>query len=171
MENEAPGPSIGGSRSRDLRAGFPAGVVIVTGRLGDHLHGITVTSFCFAALDPPAVLIALERLSRSAEVIDQGGVFAVSLPGWRQMFLADRFAGREAPVDSGFAGVPYHLGQTGAPIIDGCLAWLECRVTGTWPAGDHTLFLGQIIDGEAPGSGDPLVYFRRAYRRLDAGDD
>jgi flavin reductase (DIM6/NTAB) family NADH-FMN oxidoreductase RutF len=162
------GRPIGGSRARDLRAAFPAGVVIVTGRAGDRLHGITVTSFCFAALDPASVLIALERPSRAAEVIAAGGVFAVNLPTWRQMFLADRFAGREAPVDARFGGVPHRIGGTGAPILTGVAAWLECRVTERWTAGDHALFLGEILDGEAA-AGDPLIYLRRVYRRIDEG--
>lgn len=161
---------IGGGRARDLRAAFPAGVVIVTSRQEDRLSGLTVTSFSFAGLDPPSVLIAIERLSRSAEAIGGSGAFAVSLPTWRQMFLADRFAGREASVDARFGGVPHRVGRTGAPILDGSAAWLECRVAATWPAGDHTIFLGEVVDGDAPG-GDPLVYWRRSYRQLEFGDD
>ncbi|HEX2172103.1 MAG TPA: flavin reductase family protein [Dehalococcoidia bacterium] len=167
MEADRSGTPIGGSRARELRTAFPTGVTIVTSRLGESLHGVTVTSFCFASLDPPRVVIALERHSRSAEAIAASGVFAVHLPSWREMFLADRFAGREAPVDGQFSGVAYRPGVTGAPLLTGAIAWLECRVSTIWPSGDHTLFLTDVIAGEGGFGGDPLIYFRRSYRRLE----
>ncbi len=173
---------ISGATVRELRAHFPAGVMIVTSRLGPELHGVTVTAFCFASLHPPLAVICLERPSRSVDVIGQSGVFAVHAPSWQQMFLADRFAGRGPRVDIRFSDVPHRLGVTGSPILDGAIAWLDCRVTETRPIGDHTLFVGQIVDGaagvgdESAADGDafdespsvkPLVYFQRRYLRLD----
>jgi flavin reductase (DIM6/NTAB) family NADH-FMN oxidoreductase RutF len=155
-------------RARDVRAHLPAGVVVVTMRHGGELHGITVTAFSLAAVDPPRVLVCLETPSRSAVLIATSGMFAVNVVAWRQMFLADRFAGRGPLVDPRFSGVPYRLGATGAPLLAGALAWLECRVARTWPAGDHTVFLSDVVRAEAADGGEALVYFRRRYHRLRA---
>lgn len=142
-------------------------MVIVTTRHGGELHGVTVTAFCLAAVEPPRVLVCIETPSRSATLIVAAGIFAANAVAWRQMFLADRFAGRGPLVDAHFSGVPHHLGASGAPLLDGALAWLECRVAMAWPVGDHLLFLGDVISATAADGGtEALVYFRRRYYRL-----
>lgn len=158
---------LSSAAARDLRAHFAAGVVVVTSRLGPELRGATVTAFCFAALEPPLALVCFERPSRLAEMIEASGVFAVNALRWRDQFLAERFAGRPPLVDARFSDVPHRLGATGAPLLDVALAWLDCRVTATWPVDDHTLFLGQIEAGGTGSGNEPLVYFRRRYPRFE----
>lgn len=159
--------ALSSGAARDLRTHFAAGVVVVTSRLGQELRGATVTAFCFAALEPPLALVCFERPSRLAEMIEASGVFAVNALKWRDQFLADRFAGHAPLVDGRFSDVPHHFGATGVPLLEVALAWLDCRVTATWPAGDHTLFLGQIEAGETGPGNEPLVYFRRRYLRFE----
>lgn len=152
--------------ARELRAQLPAAVGVVTTRHGDELHGVTVSALLVASHIPPRVVVCLERPSRSAELVAASGVFAVHALSWSQMFLADRFAGRAPLVDPRFGGVPHRSGVTGAPLLANALAWLECRVVAAWPAGDHVVFLGEVVAAEAADGGDALVHFRRHYDRL-----
>lgn len=153
--------------ARDARAQLAAGVVVVTTRHGDELHGVTVTAFCPASLEPPRVVVCLETPSHSTALIAASGLFAVNALAWRQMFLADRFAGRAPLVDPRFSGVAHRHGATGVPLLEGALAWLECRVAAVWEVGDHTVFLGDVLRGEmAEAAADALIYFRRRYYRL-----
>lgn len=155
-----------GTWARELRAQLPAAVSVVTTRHAGAYHGVTVTAFCLAAHEPPRVVVCLERPSQSVAMVAASGVFAVSALSWRQMFLADRFAGRAPLVDARFGGVAHRIGITGAPLLAGALAWLECRVMATWPVGDHAIFLGDVVSAEAADGGDALLYFRRRYHRV-----
>jgi flavin reductase (DIM6/NTAB) family NADH-FMN oxidoreductase RutF len=127
---------------------------------------MTVTSFTSVSLEPPVVLVSLEKTTRTHSMVQQTRVFAVSLLGQDQQELADRFAGRIPDQGDRFAGVEYQTGASGAPMPAGCLAYLDCRVAGTYSAGTHTLFLGEVIGAEIGRADLPLLYWDRAYRRL-----
>ena len=158
---------VDAQRFREALASFATGVAVVTTRTGEGLHGFTVNAFCPVAAAPPLVLVCVDRLARGAALIEEAGAFGVSILGARQMFLADRFAGRGPLVNRQFGGAPYFVTATGAPLLRGALAWLDCAVAERHTAGDHELYLGLVL---AAGEGDPearpLVYWNRAYRAL-----
>jgi flavin reductase (DIM6/NTAB) family NADH-FMN oxidoreductase RutF len=145
---------------------WATGVTLVTAQDGGRPHGMTVSSFTSLSLDPPLVLVSLENSARTHSMVTESGAFAVSILDEAQADLADRFAGRIPDAEDRFAGVTYETGPTRSPLPAGALAYLDCEVVASQPAGTHTVFIGRVVaSGVRPGSG-PLLYFNRNYRRL-----
>src|SRR5579884_2460535 len=135
-------------------AAVAAGVVVVSARDADGFRGLTATSFTSASLEPPLVLVCLDRLSRTRDAVAAGGAFNVS--------VFERFAGRAPLVDPAWRAVPHELGTNGLPVVAGCVAWFECRLRALHPAGDHDLVIGEVT-GAGRRGGDPLVLWDRAF--------
>ena len=104
-----------------------------------------------------------EATTRAAVV--EGKAFNVSVLTRSQEFIADRFASRAPAVDSAWQQVPHRLGTNGIPLIEGCAAWLECRLAQVHPAGDHDICVGEVQQA-IRGSGDPLILWDRAFWTL-----
>lgn len=151
---------------RKIMRQWATGVTLVTSHDRGRPHGMTVTSFTSVSLQPPIILVSLEKSSRTHGMVQEERTFAVSVLAEDQRDLADRFAGRIPDSDDRFAGVEYRPAASGSPIPLGSLAYLDCRVAGTYSAGTHTLFLGEVIDGEVLRQGPPLLYHNRDYRRF-----
>jgi flavin reductase (DIM6/NTAB) family NADH-FMN oxidoreductase RutF len=151
---------------RKLRGLFASGVTAVTTALDGKFHGVTVSAFASVSLDPPLVLISLANETTSRNMIAESGIFAVNILSDDQEFLSERFAARAPTVNEEFEGVPDHVEATGAPILEGSLAWYDCRVIATHDGGDHTLFVGQVESIGFDKSRKPLLYFANRYARL-----
>jgi len=156
---------MSGDGFRDAMARLPAGVVVISTTLGDEFRGLTASSLVSISLEPPMVLVGLERESATRAAVLETKAFNVSLLTRSQEFLADRFAGRAPTIDARWANVPHRLGANGIPLIDGCAAWLECRLIATHRAGDHDILVGEV-DEATPGSGDPLILWDRTFWTL-----
>jgi flavin reductase (DIM6/NTAB) family NADH-FMN oxidoreductase RutF len=145
-----------------------SGVTIVSMRSGDWLHGLTVSGFLSVSLEPPLVLISIGQELQSHATLKKSGAFAVNFLSEEQRTLSDRFAGRLGDVDR-FDGVPYRTAETGSPILQECLAWLDCRIVASYAAGDHTLYIGEVVAAgtQEQEEGRPLLYWNADYRRLD----
>jgi len=152
---------------RKMRGYFASGVTVVTTAHEGQLRGVTVSAFASVSLDPPLVLVCIANEAESKERIAESGVFAVNILSDEQEFLSERFAARAPLVNAHFDGVPYHTAITGAPILDGSIAWYDCHVEAMHGGGDHVVFIGRV---EALGFGaegkQPLVYFANHYQRL-----
>ncbi len=142
---------------------FASGVTVVTTATGEVYHGITVSSFCSLSLDPPLVLVCIDKRVRSHDALVQAGVFAVNILAQENEHLSRHFASRS---EDKFSSVPYHLGETGTPLLDGVLATLECRLHAQLPGGDHTIFVGEVISTTTRDDTDPLLYYRGGYRQF-----
>ncbi|MFH9549358.1 flavin reductase family protein [Streptomyces sp. NPDC017435] len=132
--------------------------------------GMTATAFMSVSLDPPLVLVGLRTGSRMDDLLDEQPSWAVSVLSENQRHIAGRFAMKGRISDRLlFEDLPYVRGETsGAPLVGGALATLECRTEQRVVAGDHTLVIGRVLTASAPGAdGGPLVYFRGRYRQLD----
>lgn len=142
---------------------FAAGVTVVTtvGRDGAPC-GLTATAFTSVSLDPPLILVCIDKRAESYPHLMEADAFGVSFLEAGQQETSNRFA--RSGTDK-FAGVTTHTGATGAPWIDGALAHLDCRTAQRVDAGDHTIFIGQVEAAEVF-SGEPLVYYSGAYRRV-----
>ncbi len=148
-------------------AHFASGIVIVTAPAADGPHGVTVNAFASLSLDPPLVLICIERNRYSHAVLEGSPVFAVNILAAGQEDLSRFFSSTTRPEGAGaFQGIDARPGRFGAPLIDGCLAYLECRNTARWPGGDHTIFIGEVDSAEVVPGRRPLLYYNRAYRTL-----
>lgn len=145
---------------------WATGITIVGARADGQDHGMTVNSFTSVSLDPPLVLVSLEQSTRTYRLVQLSGAFSVSILHDGQQAISDRFAGRETEATERFDGVPHHAEITGSPILDDCLAWLDCRVAARLPQGTHTIFIGEAVAARVVNGRPPLLYFRRDYRRL-----
>ena len=147
---------------------FAAGVTVVTTRDGKGRPlGLTVTAFSSVSLEPPLVLICVDHRSETHAGFRQDGRFGVSILAEEQEALSRRFAGG-GPAK--FEGLELEKGASGVPLIPGALAHLECRVMATHAAGDHTIYVGEVLSAQAR-PGRPLLYHDRDYRRLAAGSE
>lgn len=153
---------------RDALRFWSTGVTIVSAKHEEVLHGMTVNSFTSISLDPPLVMVSLEKITRTHGFVQAAGAFAVTILSTDQRAISDRFAGRETESDDRFEGVEFFTLETGSPILSGGLAFFDCRIKSGHSAGTHTLFIGEVIAAGSPTDGAlaPLVYFNRDYRRL-----
>ena len=148
-------PSFDERQFRDALAQFATGVTIVCARAPDGRYvGFTANSFNSVSLDPPLVLWSLARRSTSLAAFQAAERYSVNVLATSQLDLARRFS---RPHADRFATVPYRLGWSEAPLIEGCVAWLECRPHARHRTGDHDLFVGEVVTVERA-TGDPLVF-------------
>jgi flavin reductase (DIM6/NTAB) family NADH-FMN oxidoreductase RutF len=145
---------------------WATGVTIVTARLGDQRHGMTVSSFTSVSLDPPLVLISLAENARTAELIRRAKSFGVTILAEDQQEIANTFAGRVPDSEDRFTGIETDALQSGAPFARGGLAFLDCRLVAEYPAGTSNLFIGEVVDAQANAGKKPLLYFNRDYKDL-----
>ncbi len=154
---------------------FATGVTVVTTFDGGLPQGITVNALSSVSLDPPLVMVALDRRRFITPMVRAYGRYAVNVLADGQQAISDCFA--HAAVKPGredFCGAAWHPGATGLPLLDGALATLECTVVQTFEAGDHDLFIGRVEalhDDGTPDAPGPLLYFRRRYLRIEQAAD
>ena len=142
---------------------FTTGLTIVAGIEEDEPVGFTCQSFVSLSIDPPYVAVAPARTSTSWPRIARSGSFCVNVLGDHQRELCRGFA---ASGGKKFEGVPWRRSRvSGSPVIDGCIAWIDCNVELVHDAGDHELILGRVLD-IGTGDGTPLLYFRSRYAML-----
>jgi flavin reductase (DIM6/NTAB) family NADH-FMN oxidoreductase RutF len=147
---------------------FPTGVTVVTTALGGEQHAMTCSSFTSVSLDPVLVLFGVERVARFHDAVLRTGTWAVSVLAQGQVALSQQFAVRGRPLEDQFVGVPFSVGpETGAAVLHGAIAALECRTVSTVPAGDHTVVLGEVLALDVPSpEAEPLLYVEGRYRGL-----
>lgn len=154
---------------RRVMGHFVTGVTVVTAFDGDQPFGITVNALSSVSLEPPLVMVALDRRRFLTPIVRAAGRYAVNILSEDQQALSDCFAG--APVSPGrdrFCGAAWHPGTLGLPLVDGAIATLECSVVETFSAGDHDLFIGRVETlASDPLHPMPLLYYRRRYLRIE----
>ncbi len=157
-------PAIAERQFRDALGQFATGVTIITARAPHGFVGFTANSFNSVSLDPPLVIWSLALRSRSLDAFEAAKYYAVNMLAHDQVDLARRFS---RPHTDRFAGVAFRLGDAGAPLIEGSAAWLECRHHALHPAGDHMLFIGEVL-ASAHRRVPPLLWHGGRYRVGDA---
>lgn len=145
---------------------FPAGVTIVTLCAGEKIHGLTVSAFASVSPEPPLVTVIIDHRHKASPLLEQEGAsFAVNILHEDQVELSNRFAWVKD--EDRFAEGEWGTATTGAPVLLDALAWLDCRIVARYPAGTHTIYVGEVVASAEPGDGAaPLVYWDRGYRRL-----
>lgn len=153
---------VGPEEYRRALRRFTSGLTVITVPDADRLHGMTASSFAAVSLQPPLILVSLEKGSHTRELVLAAGAFVVNILAEDQEHVARGFsqAGHKP-----FAHTPHRVAANGGAILDDVLAWLECSVHRTVDAGDHDVVIGEVVASDAR-DGSPLVYFNRAYRRL-----
>ena len=136
----------------------------VTVPSADGGHGFTANWVAQAAFEPPMVSITVEATSKALALVRAAGVFAVNVYATGQRELAGQLGRRSATNPDKFRGVPTEPGVTGCPLLLDALGYLECRVTGELPAGDHVLFLGEIVAAGLRRDVPPLTMAETGFR-------
>ena len=141
----------------------PSGVAVVTVEADGQQIGLTVATLTSLSLEPPLVGVAVARQAALHELLREAGSFAVSLLAADQGQLAEHFA-RGVPPIGMWKGVARRDGQLGAPLLDGALGWLECRLADQVTAGTHTFFVGEVVRAESGVDAPPLVRVDGTFR-------
>lgn len=145
----------------DALASVCTPVSVVTSHREGHPHGTTVSAFCSLSLDPPMVLVSLDRSSELLAIVTEARVFGINVLSDHQRELAVKFARKGS---NKFEGVEWQLDR-GVPRISGAATWLVCRLDQLHEGGDHLLVLGLVEHAES-GPADPLLYRHREFGTL-----
>ena len=169
---------------RHVMRSWTSGVTVVAARYEDQLQGMTVSSFTSISLDPPRVIVSLERSTRTCESAVQSGHFGVTILSSDQDEISDRFAGRMPEMDNKrFEGLAVETMKSGSPFIVGGIAYLDCRIVDTHmhirkiehvPTKNQIepyksafeILIGEVIAACTTEEDKPLVYFNQDYRSL-----
>ena len=142
---------------------FASGVTVVTARCEDDcLRGLTVSAFTSVSLDPPLVLVCIEKRASLHDFLKEGSAFAVNILSEDQELISRRFASKEP---DRFSGMGYHEAPAGSPVLNDVLGHMECKVVASYPGGDHTIIVGEV-ESTSVSEGKPLAYYRGGYNRL-----
>jgi flavin reductase (DIM6/NTAB) family NADH-FMN oxidoreductase RutF len=149
-------------KQRRILGHFATGVTVVTTDGAAGSHGLTANAVASLSLDPPLVLVAVDRHAATLEYLRQNRCFAINILSRGQEYLSRRFA---TPGPKEFGDLNVTLAVTGAPILPDCLAFIDCQVVEILPGGDHEIFIGEIMAGEYR-TGQPLLYYAGEYRGI-----
>src|SRR5512146_531713 len=166
METHVNTAAEGADQLRSAMRAWTSGVTIVTAVHEGQSHGMTVSSFTSISLDPPLIVISLQTASRTHDVVARAGTFGVTILAASQQGLSERFASRQASMGERLDGLPIETLVTGAPLIKGGLAYMDCRVMQSIACGMNTLFIAEVLAVRGDDHDAPLVYHDRTYHRL-----
>jgi 3-hydroxy-9,10-secoandrosta-1,3,5(10)-triene-9,17-dione monooxygenase reductase component len=158
-----PPPSFDSAQFRQVLGHFPTGVTVVTAAPASGPVGLAVGSFASVSLDPPLVAFFPDRGSSSWPLIAEAGSFCVNILSEDQEVVCRRFATKG---DDKFLGLGWRPAGSGAPLLDGVLAWIDCRIESVTDAGDHYCVMGRVRDLGVAHDGGPLLFFRGGYGRF-----
>lgn len=143
---------------------FATGVTVITLWTPEgELHGMTANAFSSVSLDPPLILVCIDKRNTTHRLIPEVRRFAVNILSEEQTLFSRYFAGEkelEPPIE-------IVEGREGAPVLKGVIAWLDCTLWQAYDGGDHTIYVGEVQDLSADG-GRPLLFFNGAYGRIDS---
>jgi len=173
MSTQAAPATAAGFSSTDFRSAlgsFCTGVTVVTtANEGGHGYGMTVNAFSSVSLDPPLVLVCAISGNQGSVEIEQNRCMAINILAVDQEPLSRYFASRDRPRGrDAFRDVDHHIGVSGAPVIHGVVAYLDCRLEQTYTVGDHEIFIGAVLDLHVEPANEPLVFHGGGYRLLHA---
>lgn len=152
---------------REAMSRFATGVTVVTATSRGERFGITASSFVSVSADPPLVLACLARVLHTHAAIEESRAFAVNILGVHQVMVGRRFAGLTPEAADRFVGLPCSTSVTGSPLLDESLASFDCRLYGSHDGGDHTIFVGEVVDARIHSDEAPLLYHNRLWRRSE----
>ena len=158
---------VAGADFTAVMGSFPAGVAVVTGMGRDGVpRGLTSTSCCAVSLEPPMMLVCVDKMSATLKSLQDGVGFTVNYLREGAEDIARLFASKS---DSKFANINWSAGTIGTPVLDDCLcAVAEVRTRQVIEAGDHWVFIGEVIRAWSDQDAQPLAYLRGQFRRMVA---
>jgi flavin reductase (DIM6/NTAB) family NADH-FMN oxidoreductase RutF len=156
-----------GKEFRASLGAFATGVTVITTQGAEHPYGMTANAFSSLSLDPPLVLVCVKSKTEGSQTLESNGVFAVNVLGADQEPLSRYFSSKDRPRGSDcFKEIVHRRGVSGSPILDGAAAFLDCRLTATHLAGDHVIFIGEVLELGLDTGVEPLLFHNGRYRRV-----
>ncbi|MDE0609800.1 MAG: flavin reductase family protein [Anaerolineaceae bacterium] len=160
--------TISEAMRRSMRL-WACGVTVVTTSHAGKSAGMTASSFTSISLEPPLILVCLHKEAGASLLLQQSACFGVSILGEEQEEYSSLFAGyTEVPPDvDRIDTVPTFVVETGSPLLEEAIAWMDCRVFGMHDGATHHVIIGEVVaTGRREDPAWPLVYHNRAYRRF-----
>ncbi|HXH09666.1 MAG TPA: flavin reductase family protein [Alphaproteobacteria bacterium] len=151
---------------RRLIGCFATGVTVITAARGEEVRGMTANAVTSLSLEPLLLLVCVDKRTITHQFLEEAQHFAVNILAEDQEQVSRALASRDSEDARRLIGYRYRPGQTGAPILEDCLAYVECRITEVISGGDHSIFIGQVESGEIMRDVPPLLFFRGKYSRL-----
>ena len=157
---------------REMRAmmgRFATGVSVVAARHRPPLAGMTANAIASVSVDPPLMMASISRRAETHAAIVGSHAFSVSVLSREQRDLAECFAQPTTATKlKAFCGAEWHEAETGSPILEGALAYFDCRLTARHDGGDHTIFIGEIVAAGYREDAEPLLWYGSQFRRMAA---
>ena len=148
---------------RRVMGHFATGVTVITTKDGGGTpNGLTANAFMSLSLDPPLVVISVDKGATCYACFQLDNGFTVNFLGEDQEEISRRFATKGADK---FAGLKWHPGENGAAVLDGAIGHVECKIVQCYEGGDHTIVVGEIVNASATGE-RPLLFFKGKYQKL-----
>ena len=152
---------------RKVLGSFATGVTVVTTRTPGPAYGMTANAFSSVSLDPALVLVCASNRAEGREWIERNRAFAVNILAAEQEEISNFFASPDRPRDSmAFQHIPYTVGPSGSPIFDGVHGYLDCRLHTAHEAGDHVIFIGEVLALGSDPEVEPLLFHSGRYKRF-----
>jgi flavin reductase len=145
---------------------YATGVMVLTVRDGEGFHAVTVNSVVSVSLDPILLSVSLEKNARSHELMHKAGTFALSILSDKQIELGKKFAYDREARNEPRAQAAWYVSERGELLFEETLGYFECRVTAEYEGGDHTIFLGAVIDTAVVTDALPLLYYQGGWHSL-----
>ena len=145
---------------KELMKRFASGVTLITFENEGRLSGLTVSSFCSLSMNPPLILICIDKKIPSHDSLKNGSSFGVNICTSKQGKLAWDFANSNIDKNELILSLDHRITDDKVPLLNDCLASIECTLKETYEGGDHTIFVGQIESGDFSEKSDPLVYYK-----------
>ncbi len=155
--------TLDSKEQRRILGKFATGVTVASTKVGDETWGMTANAVTSLSLDPPLVILCIQKEGQSRAKFEEGGCFVLNILSADQQEISDRFAFK-GPKD--FSDLETTTAETGAPILKGTLGWVDCKLKEILPGGDHDIFIGEIVAAGAPDEGSPLLYYSGKYTQL-----
>ncbi len=152
---------------RRVMGRFATGVTVITTAYDGQLHGMTANAVTSLSLNPMSVLVCVDKTADTHDILSHAKVFAVNILTREQQDISDRFAKKNAENAHLLDGVAYHIAENGCPVLDNCLAHLVCRTLSELEGGDHTIFIGEVLEASDEASGEPLLFYNGKYGRFE----
>jgi flavin reductase (DIM6/NTAB) family NADH-FMN oxidoreductase RutF len=170
VKSPSTSPGFASEDFRGALGAFATGVMVVTTRGEEHPYGMTANAFSSVSLDPPLVLVCVKSFSEGGDLIRNSGVFAVNILAAEQEPLSRYFASKDRPRGSdAFSDIAHRTAASGSPILDGAVGYLDCALTASHEAGDHVIFIGEVLALDFTHEVAPLVFHAGGYRYLRDG--
>lgn len=140
------------------------GVFVISTRAGEKINAMTAAWVSRASFTPPIITVSVGKTRYTHDLISASGVFAVHVLGHEHIHIGKHFGLKSGRKTDKFAVIDYETKTTGSPIIRDCLSWMDCKAIGQIDAGDHTVFVGEVLEaGVIKEDGVPLAYERESF--------